>query len=242
MNAIKLQEQDGTLATITPGKDYIRPPGAYYPMNPAKLPHGIALIISNKKFAKHEVRDGTEKDVQNLRKAFQYLGYEVLICRDCTSVEMEGFFEPGGLIFQKAKQEHDSFVCCILSHGNVDNVFGADSKPVNVSQLNGIQFKLARCALLLNKSKLFFIQACPWEDLNSGIKFDSGDRIASDFTKLPTKADYYISYSTVQGEKSTCHMDHGSRYVLEQHTEQHAQDCCKERSRVPSYNHPAACG
>ena len=38
MDAIKLQEQDGTLTDIAPGKAYIRPPGAYYPMNAAKLP------------------------------------------------------------------------------------------------------------------------------------------------------------------------------------------------------------
>ena len=221
-NEITLQEQDGKLTTIKHSKrTYTRQgkPEEFYPMNPAKLPHGIALIISNKFFtdSRHGMREGTEKDVRNLRKAFRYLGYEVLIRRDCTSGEMVGFFKPGGLVFQRAKKEHDSFVCCILSHGSSDEVIGADSEPVNIGQKNGVQYEVAHCDSLKKKPKLFFIQACRGSGTDGGIECDSGteNRIQSDFSVVPTKSDYFISYATVQGQKSTRHMDHGSRYVLE---------------------------
>ena len=50
-------------------------------------------------------------------------------------------------------------VCNILSHGDADNVYGSDGMKLPIQELFKI-FKAGSCPSLVNKPKLFFIQAC----------------------------------------------------------------------------------
>lgn len=62
---------------------------------------------------------------------------------------------------QIARQSHEnyvSFVCCILSHGYFDGIYGTESQPVKVNDIAGL-FKESSYLTLSNKPKWFFIQA-----------------------------------------------------------------------------------
>ena len=53
--------------------------------------------------------------------------------------------------------EHDAFVCCILSHGGPDVVYGTDGVSVEINDILSL-FRADNCASLAGKPKLFFVQ------------------------------------------------------------------------------------
>ena len=81
--------------------------------------HGVAVIISNKKFKQHETRKGTDRDEANLIETWQFLGYHVIVLKDCKRDAMARLFwnVDEEILNNVLNVEHDSFVCCILSHG-----------------------------------------------------------------------------------------------------------------------------
>ena len=120
--------------------------------------HGVALIINNKVFLakEHKVRTGTDRDEYNLIETWLFLGYHVVILRDCTRDEMAHTFEKiDHLLKSVAGVAHDSFVCFILSHGLEEVVFGSDSRPLGYAQ---IQRCLAKSEILRSRPKLLFIE------------------------------------------------------------------------------------
>ena len=169
-------------------------------------PHGIAVIINNKKFkpppsssdpvVKLSKRAASDTDEQNLSKTFRYLGYNVEIYR-----EPEALLEVFKKIVSTRSAElatHDSFVCCILSHGEDGKVFGSDSKLVDLTDITS---ELKTCENLHGKPKMFFIQACRGKEGKN--KTDRGvvePRVATDSdSKIPTEADFFISCATPSG-------------------------------------------
>jgi len=56
-------------------------------------------------------------------------------------------------------QQYSCFVCCILSHGAIGAIYGADGRTVPIKDLTGL-FKASSCPSLGGKPKVFFIQAC----------------------------------------------------------------------------------
>lgn len=125
-----------------------------YPMK--EHPHGLALIINNEKFAKHSLREGTELDAINLTMTFRYLGYDVEVHQDLTTKQMRELFAEIG---KRSHSAHDSFICCILTHGDTGKLIGSDSTSVLIETLTD-QLCAANCPQLGGKPKLFFIQAC----------------------------------------------------------------------------------
>ncbi len=125
-----------------------------YPMT--SHPHGLALIINNEKFKGHDQRDGTGVDENNLTVTLRYLGYNIEIHRDVATKDMIRLFEEVKLRDHSA---YDSFICCILTHGESGRVFGADSSSVLIETLTG-ELCAASCPSLKGKPKIFFIQAC----------------------------------------------------------------------------------
>ena len=118
--------------------------------------HGVALIINNKKFKKHPTRNGTERDEINLIETFRFLGYRVEVRRGCTQNGIEEIFDSINTLI---KQEDDSFICCILSHGADNVIYGADSEPVMLRKdhkYNCLEIKIINCQKLTGKPKLFF--------------------------------------------------------------------------------------
>ena len=188
-------------------------------------PHGVCAIINNEKFSSHTEREGTQVDETNLAQCFRYLGYNVEIYRNLTAHQIESLF---GYYRTSDHGNFDSFVVCILSHGEDGHVFGTDSKSVNIRSIVG-QLTADSCRSLAGKPKLFFIQACRGHDKVHGrqIASDSGAmlppestesvRIVSDSTpiSIPDDADFFFGNATPPGKVAWRDMDHGSWYISE---------------------------
>ena len=199
------------------GPALIGPVGEKYPMS--KTPHGIAVVINNFEF--HSTvpgedplpeRRGSQVDEENLRVTWEYLRYDVRILRNLTASELTR------QLMQIALQNHekyDSFVCCILSHGYLDGVYGTDSKPIKINDIASL-FKGHFCPTLADKPKLFFIQACRGDDEDKGVavqKDAKGDPDDALRHSLPSEADFLFGYATPPGNVSWRSPRYGSWYI-----------------------------
>lgn len=171
------------------------------------LNRGIALIINNKKFHSNldmPTRTGTDKDAASLEQTFTKLGFTVRLEHNKTASDMRE------ILNKLAKMDHsdyDSFVCCLLSHGEEGIVYGTD-QSIEIEQLIA-PFKLNRT--LAGKPKLFFIQACRGTKLMDGI--DTNPYKVQYVNKIPIEADFLIAYSTISGYYSWRNSINGSWFI-----------------------------
>lgn len=145
-----------TVVTTEQGDGQLHSRLGFYQMKSKR--HGVALIINNKEFQseEHKTRRGTDRDEQNLSETWQFLGYHVIILRNCSRDQMAQTFEKIDKLLEGAKDvANDSFVCCILSHGREGEVFGSDSRPLEYTR---IQRFLAKSEILRSRPKMLFIQ------------------------------------------------------------------------------------
>ncbi|MEQ2181667.1 hypothetical protein GOODEAATRI_013933 [Goodea atripinnis] len=137
----------------------------------------------------------------SLEKVFKWLGFDVQIHRDCDGKKLQSLFVELG------KKDHrlmDCLVCCVLTHGEEGVVYGVDGSPVKIKNLM-LPFDGQRCPSLLEKPKLFFIQACQGnkeqprvqtdgtEDETSNVFSDAKITIES----IPSAADFLVGMATV---------------------------------------------
>jgi len=71
--------------------------------------------------------------------------------------------------------DFDCFVCCILTHGVLNHLYGSNGMLVSIKDLTAT-FQTNRCPSLSGKPKLFFLQACQGRDKMEGgeIERDAG--------------------------------------------------------------------
>ena len=174
----------------------------FYPMNSQK--HGVALIINNKNLCEGSTYEMADCDEVNLTETLMFLGYHVLIKQTCSHDVMANLFEQidtkcldpvmksGGI---------DSFICCILSHGDEKMVYGSDNKPVEIRRM---QETVKNCKTFKNFPKLFFIQAY------LGKQLDPANHLI-----LSKHSDFYFSYAATSGEQPFRDPNRGSSYVTE---------------------------
>ncbi|MCI4374459.1 hypothetical protein PGIGA_G00006560 [Pangasianodon gigas] len=145
-----------------------------YPMSSS--PRGLALVLSNVRFepelSELDTRRGGEVDEEVLRRLFTELDFTVSLQKDLTVQAMRACIE------QFARQpEHavsDCCVVCLLSHGVEGSIYGVDGKLLELDWVFE-SFDNARCPLLQNKPKMFFIQACRGEEMDCGVDQLDGD-------------------------------------------------------------------
>ena len=97
--------------------------------------------------------------------------------------------------------DHDSFVCCRLSHGTEGVVNGTDGKEFD---LKNIYNYLGPCKHYAGKPKMAFIQACQGENIaeHDGAQLPSVEHDGG-HSGLTTKAsDFLVSYAAFYGQKS----------------------------------------
>lgn len=221
---LKLHDKDDVLTEITPkpiGQEYHK--FGYYSM--ASTLHGVAFIINNKTFVdtiNHPVREGTNRDEYNLLQTCAFLGYRPVIFRDLTSIEILLLFNNLDKFLKdsdddaKTKVAHDSFVCCVLSHGDRGVVFGSDSKEVTRED---IERGTGKSKTLKGRPKIFFIQACQ----GSGAGTAPVTRIVSDGSGLSRtsanttseRAHIYTCLASVIGDRAYRRGVRGSWFVTE---------------------------
>ena len=133
--------------------------GVRYSMS--KTPHGITVIINNCKF--HSATPtgkllpnsrGTKGDIKNLRATWEHLHYDVRILSDLTASELMSHLR---CVASESHENYDSFVCCILSYGCQDGVYGSDGEIVKFCD---ILTPFQHSHTLVNKPKLFFMYTC----------------------------------------------------------------------------------
>ena len=150
-----------------------------------KNPHGICVIFNNYQFRHltdpdiaHNNKSAAEVDQKNIQLTFQYLRYKLEIYENLTSTKMMD------VMLSIAKRNHadyDSFICCILTHGEQNMIYGADNIPLSLLDLTRV---MKMCSTLINKPKMFFIQAARGDhedeghdlgaETQSAIQWDSG--------------------------------------------------------------------
>ncbi len=197
----------------------------------SKAPHGIAVVINNKTFKHEDRRDGTDIDCKDLVLTFRYLGYIVLEYKDKTAKEICHIIDKIASLKKfkfegKTIRDHsdfDSFVCCIMSHGENGAVYGIDSKKVQITHLT-YKLRSDTCPSLAGKPKMFFIQACRGPQMDGGGATTSmtepiliADQNSDAVTDGPTSkvADIFVGYSTSPDFVSFRDPIKGSWYVWE---------------------------
>lgn len=174
---------------------------------------GYCLIINNSEFLNNDPRQGSEKDAEFLKNVFTWLDFDVEILRDLTTREIHDCL----IKFQKRDHtERDCFVCCILSHGKSQAVYGTDGKVIHLSEAISY-LSTNKCSTLAGKPKLFFIQACQGRDFQGAHAIEA-DAISSVEERratitIPNDADILVGMSTVDGYYSFRDIRKGSWYI-----------------------------
>ncbi|XP_015795119.1 caspase-7 [Tetranychus urticae] len=172
-------------------------------------PRGYCLIVNNIDFEIFEQRLSAEEDGVFLASIFEQLGFEMNYFKNLTASDIEAIFQK----YSKMEElkEHDALVCVIMSHGaKRDIIVGSDGLYVRLETLLSY-FNNFNCPHLMNKPKLFFIQACRGEEYDFGTLDETTTADAGpipgpvvfakgfDKDRVPTWSDMCIVQSTVQG-------------------------------------------
>jgi len=193
----------------------------YYPMGSNK--NGICVIFNNQ-FLKAEhssVRRGTDLDAKCLKILFEWLKFKVEVCNSYTAEEMRKKLELESE--NVGNQNHDCFVCFILSHGEEGIVYGNDWEKITIKEIKDM-FKGDVCPSLLGKPKLFFIQACQGEEnsCSIGLQQDSKPKKSGDeqpscpiVSSINVNADILVFMATTEGAVSYRHSIYGSWFIQE---------------------------
>lgn len=215
-----------------------------------KLCRGRCLIISNQVFHgplekdKHGVmrcilpaRQGTVKDVEDLKELFCQLHFDVFTRSECTAQDIHS-----ELLREASHSDHNQaecFVCVICSHGTKTGIYGTDGKIISLENVTKY-FDGNHCKALQSKPKLFFIQACQGEMADRPSASDVADA-GQDLSNLlekthisensdetdaareeaeeqnpsagPTKADMLVACATHPGYVSLRNTRYGSWFI-----------------------------
>ncbi|XP_037352392.1 caspase-7-like [Talpa occidentalis] len=162
---------------------------------------GTCIIINNKNFDRSTgrgPRNGTDRDAEALLKCFRNLGFDVTVHNDCSRAKMEAVLK------EVSEQDHKNsacFTCILLSHGKEEGLIYGTDGLTSIKEL-AAHFRGDRCKTLVEKPKLFFIQACQETELDNSIQADSGfvnETDAQQHYKVPVEADFLFAYSTAPG-------------------------------------------
>ncbi|XP_029981476.1 caspase-8 [Sphaeramia orbicularis] len=190
-----------------------------YPMTGVK--RGICLIINNYDFSNSieslKMREGTKYDLSSLGVVFEWLGFDIEVHNNCTREQMLT------VVRQLSSRDHsqmDCVVCCILSHGLEGGVYGVDGRPVKLMELTE-PFNGSRCPSLVEKPKLFFIQACQGtiEQKAVVIQTDGPEptMVCCDAVQIresiPCDADFLQALATVPSFVSYRERTHGTWFI-----------------------------
>ena len=122
-------------------------------------------------------------------------GYKVEVYRDYTAKEIRQTFENIVTVRSAEFANHDSFVCCIISHGGVGKkIFTSDSVTVDLN--DDIASKLMDCETLKGKPKMFFIQTCRRGERDGGALVPAGEQQVLSVFRIPKRADVCFGFAT----------------------------------------------
>ncbi|XP_028274000.1 caspase-3-like [Parambassis ranga] len=133
-------------------------------------------------------RPGVRRDTTTLHRTLSKLGFKVELHNDLNSEEIYELF-----LEESRRPVKECFLAVLSSHGEEDHVFGADGKPVQLSQI----FAYFDNDYMEDKTKLFLVQACRGGDLDDGVEVDSAVNSFSQHRAVPV--DTAVMYATPPG-------------------------------------------
>lgn len=190
---------------------------------------GFLLIINQVTFEKRRdldlvdisislnTRHGTETDVESLKETFRAFGYIPIVKRNLTHFEIKKAVKD--VMKDSSEMGYDSVIVCILSHGAMDVVYGADSMPVYIIDIE----RIMASELFLAKPKILLIQACQGmikqeavpinskKSIENGVIEHDGPSMSKNDT--PMICDLLTGVSSVEGFESFRHTVNGSWYI-----------------------------
>lgn len=183
---------------------------------------GFCIIINQRNFFSEagsddiddlEERLGTEKDEHRLRITWRMLGFKVIVCDDLRSNQIIPVIRKA--INKKFENDHSVFVLCILSHGRKGIIYGSNTKPVSI---DNIEQTLRESPVLAGIPKIMFIQACQGTDSMQAFSMITTDGPQSRSTLKPNlpalkDADFLVIQSTTPDHVSYRLKDHGTWFV-----------------------------
>jgi caspase 6 len=197
-------------------------------INKYKMDHrqrGIALVINIQKFdptpfaqKQLEERVWSIKDVESLRKTFEYLEFDFQLLEDLKANEIITTIQ-GIASIHEYRTDVDCFVCVVMSHGGQDKIMASDNKEVSFEE---IMAPIKSCKSLIGKPKLFFFQSCRGKNEMETIAISSTSKTSSQSLKLDSlnktdanpfsntnnisileyESDLFIFYSTLPNHSS----------------------------------------
>ena len=195
------------------------------------IPQGLCLLINIAHFKGHEDRPGSDIDAARIKAVFEnVLNFEVTMIADPTLQELHQVL----IEFHKIDHSaYDAFFIVILSHGDSGNViYTSDSRSIKINEMTDY-FTSRMCPTLVNKPKVFIVQACRGSrhnktvstestsggSLNSilhGLSHDGGglSGVQSD-SSTPDKVDFYYAFATIDEHEALRHCRHGSWFINE---------------------------
>lgn len=154
---------------------------------------GIVLILNQKTFHLDdnpalqeylparmlEKRCGTDQDVASLKRTFAAFGYRIDVKENCIHTDLlanvrEAVNECAG---------KDSLIVCILSHGYKGVVYGANSIPIKIEDIES----LMTSHRLIGKPKILIVQACQGDVTQQALEV-SVDRLIAYNTHSDTES------------------------------------------------------
>ena len=161
--------------------------------------HGTALIINNIKWLPDRngkplmpTRNGAKQDGDALKEALMKIRYQVIYGENYTKDEMIQKLKD--VRYENIRSDDDSFICCLLSHGGKDGVYGVDKECVSIDDLSKILEPSDTFHKLNHKPKIFFVQACRGTVVSDAI-FDADVQAPKPLSVL-CGADFFVSYAT----------------------------------------------
>jgi len=181
---------------------------------------GRAIIFNHTTIRGFKNREGTETDRNRLENILKSYGFDVKTHNDLGYIEIRNILE------DVAEEDHsncDCFLIIVMSHGENGSIHAADAAYRTEDLWR--PFLGENCPTLIDKPKLFFIQACRGTKGDSGVTYVSDNvdgmtsHAGSDETdgqityNIPSTADILLFYSTMEGFVSFRNPQDGSWFI-----------------------------
>lgn len=184
-----------------------------YPL-PTGYPHGLCIIINVKDFMKprgdHDniplnERHGSDIDKQRLTGTFKLFGFHVMHFDNPDYEQINQYFKR--LRVDGRLAVISCLVVCVMTHGDEqDQIYLHDRSCLSVTDFR----KLCSSRVLLNKPRLFFIQACRGEEALKPIFLQQDGSVVAH-----QESDCLISQATVRGYSAFRNQMEGSWYITD---------------------------
>nr|AGT29868.1 caspase3c [Eriocheir sinensis] len=184
-----------------------------YPL-PTGYPHGLCVIINIKNFMKPRgmednfplmERHGSDIDKERLTGTFKLFGFHVLHFDNPDHQQLHNYFRCLRMDARLAVVA--CLAVCLMTHGDEnDHIYLHDRSCISITDLRKLCFSQA----LLNKPRLYFIQACRGEEALRPILLQQDN-----CTVTHAESDCLISAATVKGYTAVRSQTEGSWYITD---------------------------